>query len=152
MLTTTRGSAALRAQLESERAESVADASALSRVLAVASDATCAGDVMTEALVAIRDEVGPTPTVLLDSGVRSGADVYVARALGADAVLLGRSYVYGMALAGQQGIEDVITNVVAELDLTMGLTGVRDLAGITRELVQPAQSAAQSVGQSGAGA
>ncbi len=93
-----------------------------------------------DALVAIRDEVGPEPTVLLDSGVRSGADVYVARALGADAVLLGRSYVYGMALAGQQGIEEVIGNVVGELDLTMGLTGVRDLAGITRELVQPATS------------
>jgi isopentenyl diphosphate isomerase/L-lactate dehydrogenase-like FMN-dependent dehydrogenase len=93
-----------------------------------------------DALVTIRDAIGPEPTVLLDSGVRTGADVYVARALGADAVLLGRSYVYGMALAGQQGIEDVIQNVVAELDLTMGLTGVRDLAGITRELVQPATS------------
>ena len=60
MLTTTRGSASLRAQLESERAESVADASALSRVLAVASDATCAGDEMTEALVAIRRAFGWT--------------------------------------------------------------------------------------------
>ncbi len=91
-----------------------------------------------DALVTIRDAIGPEPTVLLDSGVRTGADVYLARALGADAVLLGRSYVYGMALAGQQGIEDVITNVLAELDLTMGLTGVRDLAGITRDLVHPA--------------
>ncbi len=91
-----------------------------------------------DALVDIREQVGPVPTVLLDSGVRTGADVYVARALGADAVLLGRSYVYGMALAGQQGIEDVISNVVAELDLTMGLTGVRDLAGITRDMVRPA--------------
>ena len=93
-----------------------------------------------DALVPIREAVGPGPTVLLDSGVRTGADVYVARALGADAVLLGRSYVYGMALAGQQGIEEVVGNVVAELDLTMGLTGVRTLAEIARDLVQPATS------------
>ncbi len=93
-----------------------------------------------DALVDVREAIGPEPTVLLDSGVRSGADVYVARALGADAVLLGRSYVYGLALAGQQGIEDVVGNVVAELDLTMGLTGVHDLAGITPEMVRPATS------------
>mgnify|MGYP004725942727 CR=1 FL=1 len=64
-------------------------------------------------------------TVLLDSGIRSGADVFKALALGADAILLGRPYFYGLALAGQRGVEDVVRNIVAELDLTMALTGVR---------------------------
>ena len=78
-----------------------------------------------DALVGIREAVGPDPTVLLDSGIRSGADVFKALALGADAILLGRPYFYGLALAGQRGVEEVVRNVVAELDLTMALTGVR---------------------------
>jgi len=86
-----------------------------------------------DALVRIRDEVGPEPTLLLDSGVRTGADVYVARALGADAVLLGRTPIYGLAVAGQRGVEEVLRNVVAELDLTMALAGTPDLASITRD-------------------
>lgn len=88
-----------------------------------------------DALVAVREEVGPEPTVLLDSGVRTGADVFVALALGADAILLGRPYVHGLAIAGQQGVEDVVRNVVAELELTMALTGVADVRGITRDLL-----------------
>ncbi|MFE5307223.1 alpha-hydroxy-acid oxidizing protein [Isoptericola sp. NPDC056605] len=91
-----------------------------------------------DALVAVRDAVGPGPTVLLDSGVRTGADVLVALALGADAVLLGRPYLYGYAVAGQAGVEEVIRNVLAELDLTMALTGARDVAALTRDLVVPA--------------
>ncbi|MFB7796931.1 alpha-hydroxy-acid oxidizing protein [Isoptericola sp. NPDC056134] len=91
-----------------------------------------------DALVAVRDAVGPGPTVLLDSGVRTGADVLVALALGADAVLLGRPYLYGYAVAGQDGVEEVIRNVLAELDLTMALVGARDVAAITRDLVSPA--------------
>ncbi|MEU4426497.1 alpha-hydroxy-acid oxidizing protein [Actinoplanes sp. NPDC024001] len=88
-----------------------------------------------DALIAVREAVGPDRTVLMDSGIRSGADVFTALALGADAVLLGRPYMYGLAVAGQRGIEEVIANVIAELDLTMALTGVSDLAGITRELL-----------------
>jgi lactate 2-monooxygenase len=88
-----------------------------------------------DALVAIRSELGPEPTVLLDSGIRTGADVFTALALGADAVLLGRPYMYGLALAGQNGVEEVIRNVIAELDLTMALTGTRDIAAITRSLL-----------------
>ncbi|OLV19896.1 lactate 2-monooxygenase [Deinococcus marmoris] len=61
--------------------------------------------------------------VLLDSGVRTGADVAKAMALGARAVLLGRPYAYGLALAGQAGVQEVIRNVVAEFDLTLGLLG-----------------------------
>ena len=88
-----------------------------------------------DALVAIRAAVGDEPTVLMDSGVRTGADVFTAVALGADAVLLGRPYMYGFALAGEQGVEEVIKNVVAELDLTMALTGTRTIADITRDRV-----------------
>ncbi len=90
-----------------------------------------------DALVRVRNEVGPEPTLLLDSGVRTGADVFVARALGADAVLLGRSPIYGLAVAGQQGVEEVLGNVVAELDLTMALTGTPDLASITPDALVP---------------
>ena len=91
-----------------------------------------------DALVAVREHVGPEPTVLFDSGIRTGADVFTALALGTDAVLLGRPHLYGFALAGQRGVEDVIRNVIAELDLTMALTGARDLASINRDLLQPA--------------
>ena len=86
-----------------------------------------------DALVDIRKALGPDPTLLLDSGIRTGADVFTALALGANAVLLGRPHLYGLAIAGQRGVEEVIANVVAELDLTMALTGVRDIASITAD-------------------
>ncbi|GAB2475646.1 alpha-hydroxy-acid oxidizing protein [Jatrophihabitans fulvus] len=88
-----------------------------------------------DALPAIRERVGADATVLFDSGVRTGADVFVALALGADACLLGRPHVYGLALDGADGVRQVIDNVLAELDLTMALTGVPDLASITPELL-----------------
>ena len=62
--------------------------------------------------------------LVLDSGVRTGADVLKALALGADAVGVGRPWVYGLALAGETGVRDVLANLVAELDLTMGLSGI----------------------------
>jgi len=62
--------------------------------------------------------------VLMDSGIRSGADVAKALALGAKAVLLGRPYVYGLAIAGEAGVREVIRNVLAELDLTLALCGL----------------------------
>ena len=89
-----------------------------------------------DALVDIREELGPDPTLLLDSGIRTGADIFTALALGANAVLLGRPHVYGLAIAGQRGVEEVITNVIAELDLTMALTGVHDIASITSAVVR----------------
>jgi isopentenyl diphosphate isomerase/L-lactate dehydrogenase-like FMN-dependent dehydrogenase len=90
-----------------------------------------------DALIGVREAVGPAPTVLLDSGIRTGADVFVALAHGADACLLGRPYVYGMAVAGQRGVEEVIANVVAELDLTMALTGATDVKDVSRDFVVP---------------
>ena len=61
--------------------------------------------------------------VLLDSGVRSGADVFTAVALGARAVLLGRPFAWGLALGGEDGVAQVIGDVLGEFDLTLGLTG-----------------------------
>jgi lactate 2-monooxygenase len=66
--------------------------------------------------------------VLLDSGIRSGADVAKALALGARAVLLGRPHVYGLAIAGEAGVREVIRNIVAELDLTLALCGAASVA------------------------
>jgi lactate 2-monooxygenase len=76
-----------------------------------------------DALPAIAEAVGDELTILFDSGVRSGADVLKALALGADAVLLGRPYVWGLALEGQAGVETVLKMILAELDLTMALCG-----------------------------
>ena len=71
--------------------------------------------------------------VLLDSGVRGGADVFKALALGAMAVCLGRPYVYGLAIAGQRGVEEVIGNVLAEFDLTLGLAGCTNTGDIGQD-------------------
>ena len=76
--------------------------------------------------------------VLLDSGIRSGADIFKALALGARAVLLGRPHVYGLALAGEAGVREVVTNFMADFDLTMGLAGCRSVSEITSETLVPA--------------
>ena len=84
-----------------------------------------------DALPAIAAEVRGQCPLLLDSGIRGGADVFKALALGASAVLLGRPYVYGLALAGEAGVAEVLRNVQAEFDLTMGLAGCTGVAGIS---------------------
>ena len=68
--------------------------------------------------------------VLLDSGIRSGADVFRALALGASAVGLGRPYVWGLAVGGEDGVREVIRNLRADFDLTMGLAGVASVRDI----------------------
>jgi lactate 2-monooxygenase len=77
-----------------------------------------------DALPAIAAAAGGDLAILFDSGVRGGADVLKALALGADAVCLGRPYVWGLALGGQAGVEAVLKMVLAELDLTMALCGL----------------------------
>ncbi len=62
--------------------------------------------------------------------MRSGADVFKALALGARAVLLGRPWVYGLALAGEEGVREVIQNVAADFDLTLGLAGCRSVGEV----------------------
>jgi lactate 2-monooxygenase len=86
-----------------------------------------------DALPHIADAVNGQIPVLMDSGIRSGADVFKALALGARAVLLGRPFVYGLALAGEDGVREVIQNFKADFDLTMGLAGCRSMDEITPE-------------------
>jgi isopentenyl-diphosphate delta-isomerase len=85
-----------------------------------------------EALPEIVDEVGDEATITFDSGVRRGSDVYKALALGADACLIGRPFVYGLALGGREGVHHVLENLVADFDLTMGLAGRDDASAISR--------------------
>lgn len=72
----------------------------------------------------------PDLPVILDSGIRGGADVFKALALGATAVGLGRPYAYGLALAGEEGVGEVLDNLATDFELTMGLAGCRDIAAI----------------------
>jgi isopentenyl diphosphate isomerase/L-lactate dehydrogenase-like FMN-dependent dehydrogenase len=76
-----------------------------------------------DALPPIAEAVGDDLAILFDSGVRGGSDTIKALALGADAVCLGRPYVWGLALEGQAGVETVLKMVLAEFDLTMALCG-----------------------------
>ncbi|MDX6662892.1 MAG: lactate 2-monooxygenase, partial [Solirubrobacterales bacterium] len=92
-----------------------------------------------EALPGIVDAAGDELTILLDSGVRSGADVFKALALGADTVLLGRPYLWGLALEGEAGVETVLRMVLAELDLTMALSGIDGLDGLDRSALEPSR-------------
>lgn len=90
-----------------------------------------------EALPAIVDAVGGEVDLLLDSGIRSGADVLKALALGASAVLVGRPYVWGLALEGEAGVEKVLKMLLAELDLSLALSGFSTSAQLDRSLLVP---------------
>ena len=92
-----------------------------------------------DALPAITDAVGGEIAVLLDSGVRSGADAFKALALGADAVLIGRPYLWGLALDGQQGVETVMRCILAELDLTLALSGYTTPDEVSSSALTPAR-------------
>ena len=76
-----------------------------------------------DALPGIVDAVPDEFPVLFDSGVRSGADAFKALALGARAALIGRPYVWGLAVGGEQGVRHVMRGLLAELDLTLALSG-----------------------------
>lgn len=88
-----------------------------------------------DALPEVVSAAGKMP-VLFDSGIRTGADVVKALALGAKAVLLGRPYVYGLALQGEAGVRAVLRALLAELDLTMALCGASRLDQLSAELLQ----------------
>ncbi len=91
-----------------------------------------------DALPAVVEAVAGRLAVLVDSGVRSGADVLKAIALGAQAVLYGRPYVYGLGLGGQAGVEHVLRCLLGEADVTLALTGHRSLADLGPEVLVPA--------------
>uniref|UniRef100_A0A7D6CR29 Alpha-hydroxy-acid oxidizing protein n=2 Tax=Natrinema zhouii TaxID=1710539 RepID=A0A7D6CR29_9EURY len=77
--------------------------------------------------------------VLFDSGIRRGSDVVRAVALGADAVLLGRPYALGLGIGGEDGVRAVLENLLADLDLTVGLSGCASLDEIERSTIRRAE-------------
>jgi lactate 2-monooxygenase len=83
-----------------------------------------------DALPAIRKALPRPFPILLDSGIRSGSDMFKALALGANAVLLGRPYAYGLAIDRQRGVREVILNLLNEFELTARLAGCRSLQEI----------------------
>lgn len=76
-----------------------------------------------DALTDIAPVVGGRCKVLVDSGIYTGADAFKALALGADAVCIGRPHMYGLAIDGADGARDAVANIIAQLDLTLGLSG-----------------------------
>ncbi|SIQ95442.1 FMN-dependent dehydrogenase, includes L-lactate dehydrogenase and type II isopentenyl diphosphate isomerase [Haladaptatus litoreus] len=92
------------------------------------------------ALPGIIDEVGDEVPVLFDSGIRRGADAFRAIALGADAILLGRPYVYGLAIDGEDGVREVLQNFLADLDLTLALSGHDSFETVDRSVLVESDS------------
>ncbi|GAA2977698.1 lactate 2-monooxygenase [Microbacterium terrae] len=76
-----------------------------------------------DVLPAIAERVAGRVPIVFDSGVRQGSDAFIALALGATVVALGRPYAYGLGIAGEAGVREVVRNVLAELDITLGLSG-----------------------------
>jgi isopentenyl diphosphate isomerase/L-lactate dehydrogenase-like FMN-dependent dehydrogenase len=89
-----------------------------------------------DALPDVVAAVGDRAPVLLDSGVRSGADVLTAVALGARAVLLGRPFAWGLALGGEEGVRQVVSDVLGEFDLTLGLSGHTSVDQLSPEVLR----------------
>lgn len=86
-----------------------------------------------DALPRILDEVKGKVPVLFDSGIRGGSDILKALALGAAAVCVGRPYIYGLALAGQRGVYEVFRNLIAELDIALGVSGHAGISELSPE-------------------
>lgn len=86
-----------------------------------------------DTLPAIANVIKKRIPVLVDSGIRGGADMFKALALGADAVCIGRPYAYGLAIAGETGVYQVIRNFMADFELTMALSGCKSVKEIGRE-------------------
>ena len=87
------------------------------------------------ALPAIVDAVGSDIEVLFDGGVRSGQDVLKALASGARGVMLGRAFLYALGAMGEEGVSTMLSIIRKELDVSMALTGTKDIAGIGRHLL-----------------
>jgi lactate 2-monooxygenase len=85
-----------------------------------------------EALPSIVDSVQGKIPVLMDSGIRGGADIFKALALGANAVCIGRSYVYGLAISGEKGVKEVLQNTLTDFELTMALAGCATISEISK--------------------
>lgn len=88
-----------------------------------------------DALGPIVDAVGGKLTIGFDSGIRCGADIFKALAIGADFVQLGRPILWGLALNGEEGVRHVLKSLLAEFDLTVGLSGCTGLSDISRDVL-----------------
>lgn len=82
------------------------------------------------------DAVGNETTILFDSGIRRGADVFKAMALGAKSVLVARSYAYGLALRGEHGVAEVVGNLLADTQLTLGIAGYNRWSEVTKDALR----------------
>lgn len=91
-----------------------------------------------DALPPIAEAIGDRAEIILDGGIRRGTDVVKAIALGADAVLIGRPYVYGLATAGQRGVEGVLAILREEIDRALTLLGVAGIRDVNRSHLIPA--------------
>jgi len=89
-----------------------------------------------DALVEVRKAVGPGFPILLDSGVHSGTDVVKALALGANAVLIGKAYLLGLGVAGQEGVRKVLTQMIREFDSAMAVCGATTVSDIDRSMIR----------------
>jgi lactate 2-monooxygenase len=89
-----------------------------------------------DALPAVVEAIQGKIPVLFDSGIRHGSDALKAIALGAKAVLLGRLYIWGLAVAGEQGVRDVVQNFLADFDLTLGLSGYKSCRELDRSALR----------------
>jgi L-lactate dehydrogenase (cytochrome) len=89
------------------------------------------------ALPAVVDAVGSQIEVHMDGGIRSGQDVLKARALGAKAVYIGRSYIYGLGAMGQAGVTKALEIIHKEMDITMALCGRTDINTIDKSILVP---------------
>lgn len=81
-------------------------------------------------------------TILFDSGIRTGSDIIKALALGAHAVCVGRPYLYGLALGGQDGVEHVLKGILADFEITMALAGRPRVKDLNRSILMPNESIA----------
>ncbi len=88
-----------------------------------------------ELLPPIAERLAGRVPLLVDGGIRRGTDVLKALALGADAVMIGRPYVYGLAVAGALGVAQVLHILRSELEMAMALTGCATLADVTRDVI-----------------
>ena len=88
-----------------------------------------------DSLPEVANAVGGAVPVLMDSGIRSGADILKAVALGATAVCLGRPYALALGLGGAAGVSELLANVLAEFDLTLGLCGYASVAEVGPDAV-----------------
>lgn len=88
-----------------------------------------------DALPDVCDVIQDDIPVLMDSGIRRGADIIKAMALGAKAVLVGRPLMYGLAVDGQNGVEKVLQHMIADLDITLGLVGEKSVGDLDKNVL-----------------